>query len=195
MVVREDSRFTPGDALTDPLIHRKAVHSLTRSRTGKPGFVPSLIRSHGELERRFTQHQTMATFLRGIINFSKQWFALTVDTERCRRIIHLSPSRLEDHHSDDKTELSEAAYEKLADETLYALADYFEDLMDEPFTGPEYDVVLSSGVLTVKLDGHHGTYVINKQTSNRQIWLASPTRGFFPSSHCDVASLVPPGHG
>ncbi|XP_037113962.1 frataxin, mitochondrial [Syngnathus acus] len=119
----------------------------------------------------------MATFLRGIINFSKQWFALTVDTERCRRIIHLSPSRLEDHHSDDKTELSEAAYEKLADETLYALADYFEDLMDEPFTGPEYDVVLSSGVLTVKLGGHHGTYVINKQTPNRQIWLASPTSG------------------
>lgn len=32
-----------------------------------------------------------------------------------------------------------------------------------------------SGVLTVKL-GRHGTYVINKQTPNRQIWLSSPVR-------------------
>uniref|UniRef100_A0A3B5LCF4 Frataxin n=1 Tax=Xiphophorus couchianus TaxID=32473 RepID=A0A3B5LCF4_9TELE len=73
-------------------------------------------------------------------------------------------------------ELSEAAYEKLADETLDALSDYFEDLADEAFTGTEYDVVFSSGVLTVKLGGGHGTYVINKQTPNRQIWLSSPTR-------------------
>jgi len=35
--------------------------------------------------------------------------------------------------------------------------------------------LLQSGVLTVKL-GDHGTYVINKQTPNKQIWLSSPTR-------------------
>jgi frataxin len=33
-------------------------------------------------------------------------------------------------------------------------------------------------VLTVKL-GVHGTYVINKQTPNRQIWLSSPLSGPF----------------
>lgn len=75
------------------------------------------------------------------------------------------------------SELSEAAYEKLADETLDALADFFEDLTDEAFTGADYDVVFSSGVLTVKVGGHHGTYVINKQTPNKQIWLSSPTSG------------------
>ncbi|XP_028270130.1 frataxin, mitochondrial isoform X2 [Parambassis ranga] len=75
------------------------------------------------------------------------------------------------------SELSEAAYEKVADETLDALADYFEDLTDEAFTGADYDVVFSSGVLTVKVGGDHGTYVINKQTPNRQIWLSSPTSG------------------
>lgn len=75
------------------------------------------------------------------------------------------------------SELSEAAYEKLADETLDALADYFEDLTDEAFTGEDYDVVFSSGVLTVKVGGDHGTYVINKQTPNRQIWLSSPSSG------------------
>ncbi len=35
---------------------------------------------------------------------------------------------------------------------------------------------VQSGVLTVKVGGDHGTYVINKQTPNRQIWLSSPTR-------------------
>lgn len=33
-------------------------------------------------------------------------------------------------------------------------------------------------MLTVKL-GSHGTYVINKQTPNRQIWLSSPLSGPF----------------
>lgn len=32
-----------------------------------------------------------------------------------------------------------------------------------------------SGVLTLKL-GTHGTYVINKQPPNKQIWLSSPLR-------------------
>jgi frataxin-like iron-binding protein CyaY len=36
-------------------------------------------------------------------------------------------------------------------------------------------VSLQQGVLTVRL-GKHGTYVINKQTPNRQIWLSSPVR-------------------
>lgn len=33
-----------------------------------------------------------------------------------------------------------------------------------------------SGVLTLQL-GSHGTYVINKQSPNKQIWLSSPTSG------------------
>lgn len=75
-------------------------------------------------------------------------------------------------------ELTEAIYEKLADETLDALAEYFEDLADESFTdAQDYDVVFSSGVLTVKVGDGHGTYVINKQKPNRQIWLSSPTSG------------------
>lgn len=39
--------------------------------------------------------------------------------------------------------MSEAAYEKLADETLDGLAEYFEDLTDEAFTGADYDAVFS----------------------------------------------------
>jgi frataxin len=37
---------------------------------------------------------------------------------------------------------------------------------------------MQQGVLTVKL-GSHGTYVINKQTPNRQIWMSSPVSGPF----------------
>lgn len=40
-------------------------------------------------------------------------------------------------------ELTEATFEKLADETLDALAEYFEDLADEDFTGTDYDVVFA----------------------------------------------------
>ncbi|KAM9811061.1 frataxin, mitochondrial [Neosynchiropus ocellatus] len=93
-----------------------------------------------------------------------------------RRNLHMT-SALQGSRSELRIELSEAAYEKLADQTLDALADYFEDLMDESFTGADYDVVFASGVLTVKVGGGHGTYVINKQTPNRQIWLSSPTSG------------------
>lgn len=46
-------------------------------------------------------------------------------------------------------DLTESAYEKLADETLDALADYFEDLTDESFTASDYDVVFSVSIYTV----------------------------------------------
>ncbi|XP_034398603.1 frataxin, mitochondrial [Cyclopterus lumpus] len=99
------------------------------------------------------------------------------DGVRWSKNIHLTPLRLENPTTVQTSELSEGAYDKLAEKTLDALTDYFEDLTDEAFTGADYDVVYSSGVLTVKVGRDHGTYVINKQTPNRQIWLSSPTSG------------------
>ena len=32
------------------------------------------------------------------------------------------------------------------------------------------------GVLTIRLGADRGTFVVNKQTPNRQVWLASPVR-------------------
>nr|AAH58533.1 Fxn protein [Mus musculus] len=37
--------------------------------------------------------------------------------------------------------------------------------------------LITDGVLTIKLGGDLGTYVINKQTPNKQIWLSSPSSG------------------
>uniref|UniRef100_A0A7M4EE51 Frataxin, mitochondrial n=2 Tax=Crocodylus porosus TaxID=8502 RepID=A0A7M4EE51_CROPO len=77
----------------------------------------------------------------------------------------------------NESSLDEATYEKLAEETLDSLVEFFEDLADEAFTPEDYDVSFGIGVLTVTLGGDMGTYVINKQTPNKQIWLSSPTSG------------------
>ncbi|XP_054842960.1 frataxin, mitochondrial [Eublepharis macularius] len=77
----------------------------------------------------------------------------------------------------DKSSLDETTYEKLAEETLESLMDFFDDLADKHFIPEDYDVSFGTGVLTVKLGGNMGTYVINKQTPNKQIWLSSPTSG------------------
>ncbi|XP_074493640.1 frataxin, mitochondrial [Sebastes fasciatus] len=106
-----------------------------------------------------------------------KWFESRVCGDRWRKNIHLTPPRLENPTPEPLSEMSEATYEKLAEETLDGLTDYFEDIGDQAFTGEDFDVVFASGVLTVALGMGRGTYVINKQTPNRQIWLSSPTTG------------------
>lgn len=36
---------------------------------------------------------------------------------------------------------------------------------------------MQDGVLTVSLGSNYGTYVINRQSPNKQIWLSSPVSG------------------
>ncbi|CAG9530486.1 unnamed protein product [Cercopithifilaria johnstoni] len=73
--------------------------------------------------------------------------------------------------------LSEDEYEKLAIETLGKLADYLDSFPDKFNCAEEYYVNSSMGVVTAKISQKTGTYVINKQTPNRQIWLSSPLSG------------------
>nr|XP_045742212.1 frataxin, mitochondrial-like [Mirounga angustirostris] len=77
--------------------------------------------------------------------------------------------------SGDPGSLDETTYERLAEKTLGSLAESVEDLADKPYTFDDYDVPFGSGVLTVKLGGDSGTYVINKPTPSKQIWLCSPS--------------------
>ena len=77
-------------------------------------------------------------------------------------------------------------YHNVADETLHsiqdAVEDYLEDHFDAGVTGKKEveedipEVNYASGVLTIYLPPH-GTYVINKQTPNQQIWWSSPISG------------------
>ena len=76
-----------------------------------------------------------------------------------------------------------AAQSPFSSEAEYDLAaeDFLEDLnialesLDEHF--PDFDIDYAQGVLTMKLGDEHGTYVLNKQRPNMQIWWSSPTSG------------------
>ncbi|QRV76114.1 Frataxin domain [Ceratobasidium sp. AG-Ba] len=58
---------------------------------------------------------------------------------------------------------------------MEALLSSLEDIIDRHPDLP-YEVEYHSGVLTLNL-GDKGTYVINKQPPNKQIWLSSPKSG------------------
>lgn len=71
--------------------------------------------------------------------------------------------------------LSEADFHRESDETLEVISEWFETLA-ETDSNLDADVNYTNGVLKFALE-KHGTYVINKQTPNRQIWLSSPKSG------------------
>ncbi|KAG4079098.1 hypothetical protein HA402_001069 [Bradysia odoriphaga] len=78
-------------------------------------------------------------------------------------------------------------YEAVCSDTLEGLCEYFDDLVESTPHLKSADVNYSDGVLTVNFGSAHGTYVINRQSPNRQIWLSSPTSGpkrydFVPSN-------------
>ncbi|CAA6669860.1 unnamed protein product [Spirodela intermedia] len=71
--------------------------------------------------------------------------------------------------------LEEDEFHRLADGTIHDLQEKLEEYGDEVQV-EGFDIDYGNQVLTLKL-GSLGTYVINKQTPNRQIWLSSPVSG------------------
>ncbi|KAK4038137.1 hypothetical protein C8A01DRAFT_48194 [Parachaetomium inaequale] len=71
-------------------------------------------------------------------------------------------------------DISEGEYHAVADEYLEKLLTRLEQLQD---AREDVDVEYSAGVLTLSLGADVGTYVINKQPPNKQIWLSSPQTG------------------
>lgn len=98
-------------------------------------------------------------------------------------------------------ELSTQEYQHASDVAMDSLTEYLEELIEtspnsEPGWDIEYSVCSSlsplqeigyriltnfkvsscgkSGVLTLNLGEKNGTYVVNKQPPNKQIWLSSP---------------------
>ncbi|CAP23995.1 Protein CBR-FRH-1 [Caenorhabditis briggsae] len=72
---------------------------------------------------------------------------------------------------------SQNEYESAADSTLEKLSDYFDQIADSYPVSDQFDVSHAMGVLTVTVSKTVGTYVINKQSPNKQIWLSSPLSG------------------
>ncbi|XP_077242134.1 frataxin-like protein isoform X2 [Tasmannia lanceolata] len=92
----------------------------------------------------------------------------------CSRSLNLDdvqgPSPI-DYHSI----LQEDEFHNLADGTIQDLLEKLEEFGDGVQIDG-FDIDYGNQVLTMKL-GNSGTYVINKQTPNRQIWLSSPVSG------------------
>lgn len=72
-------------------------------------------------------------------------------------------------------DLPVAEYNQVAEEVLESLAERFDAATQES-ESTDTDVSFGAGVLEVTLSGR-GTYVLNKQTPNREIWLSSPVSG------------------
>ncbi|KAK3177346.1 Mitochondrial matrix iron chaperone [Lecanicillium sp. MT-2017a] len=70
-------------------------------------------------------------------------------------------------------DLSESEYHEISDVYLENVLVKFEALQD---TREDLDIEFSSGVMTIT-QADKGTYVINKQPPNKQIWLSSPLSG------------------
>ncbi|KAI8558371.1 hypothetical protein RHMOL_Rhmol04G0086500 [Rhododendron molle] len=68
--------------------------------------------------------------------------------------------------------LQEEEFHKLADSTIHDLLEKLEEYGDSVDID-DFDIDYGNEVLTLKL-GTLGTYVVNKQTPNRQIWMSSP---------------------
>ncbi|XP_011496568.1 PREDICTED: frataxin homolog, mitochondrial [Ceratosolen solmsi marchali] len=68
-------------------------------------------------------------------------------------------------------------FDKVSTETLESLSEKFDEIIEETTHLQEADVSYGDGVLTIKFGHDYGTYVINRQIPNQQIWLSSPTSG------------------
>lgn len=76
--------------------------------------------------------------------------------------------------------MSEKDFHVLADATLDEVVDRLGVLDDCPALegkDDELDVNYSMGVMNIILGQQYGTWVINKQTPNRQLWWSSPLSG------------------
>ncbi|KAF8898356.1 hypothetical protein BD779DRAFT_1483518 [Infundibulicybe gibba] len=88
---------------------------------------------------------------------------------RHRRMLSTPPPQV------TASDISMEKYHALSDATMDSLLESLEELLDS-LANATYEVEYHSGVLTLVL-GDKGTYVINKQPPNKQIWLSSPVSG------------------
>ncbi|KAJ7786071.1 Frataxin [Mycena metata] len=103
------------------------------------------------------------------LRFHRPQRCLALQTTSWNRQMSTPPPQL------NLSELSTERYDMFSDTTMDNLLHALENLVDN-LGNPAYEVEYHSGVLTLHL-GDKGTYVINKQPPNKQIWLSSPFSG------------------
>lgn len=75
----------------------------------------------------------------------------------------------------EREEVEMRKYHEISDRAMESLTEFLENLIEDEAVD-DGDVEYSAGVLTLRM-GSKGTYVINKQPPNKQIWLSSPISG------------------
>ncbi|KAG7987964.1 hypothetical protein I3843_03G161200 [Carya illinoinensis] len=93
----------------------------------------------------------------------------------CSRTLNLADGSQGPAAIDYRSVLQEDEFHRLANSTIHNLLEKLEEYGDNVEIDG-FDVDYGNEVLTLKL-GDLGTYVLNKQTPNRQIWLSSPVSG------------------
>lgn len=78
-----------------------------------------------------------------------------------------------EHVESQIDDISLSEYNSISNEYLEVMAEELEELSE---AYPQVDAELTQGVLTLTVPPN-GTYVINKQPPNKQIWLSSPISG------------------
>ncbi|CAH8854407.1 unnamed protein product [Trichobilharzia szidati] len=73
--------------------------------------------------------------------------------------------------------ISDAEYERVSNKALESLADTFDRLPEIYSLSTDYDVEYAYGVLKVTFGPQVGTYIVNRQAPNKQLWLSSPRSG------------------
>jgi frataxin len=95
----------------------------------------------------------------------------------CETIFNHGLTRDAWHHNVVRWFQSEAEYHSVADRTLHTIQDAVEVIIEEKMDTPiENDISYAAGVLTISFPSI-GTWVLNKQTPNQQIWWSSPISG------------------
>lgn len=126
-------------------------------------------KNHGRVLCRLNFRRQLASSSRPLNSFSS--FPQILPTHRTLA------STNESNNGTNSTFVDSNTYERVCSETLDALCYYFEELTENAQNLTSCDVTYGDGVLTIKFGNEYGTYVINRQTPNKQIWLSSPTSG------------------
>ncbi|KAI9706406.1 MAG: Mitochondrial chaperone Frataxin [Candelina mexicana] len=150
--------LTAGRALQKP-----SRQALTKAANARSGPNPS------QVVRTGTRKSTLNGFSRKF-HVSSAWNAGIMPKTQTEPE---PKAEVDSGFANEATELSNDDYHRASDTFMDELVRKLEALQEER---EDVDVEFSAGVLTVSFPPA-GTYVINKQPPNKQIWLSSPISG------------------
>ncbi|XP_054003879.1 frataxin homolog, mitochondrial [Hylaeus anthracinus] len=131
--------------------------------------------------RRHLTEEINVQYRRNIVGYlvsqREKFLSKNIHSDTVNRKLIANFSSDSDKGYSTDSELTPVQFEKVSDETLESLTEYFDELIEQSPQLTDADVSYGDGVLTVKFGKSYGTYVINRQTPNKQIWLSSPKSG------------------